>query len=179
MAAGHILKHFAPNRKVDADLKRKHRKWPLGTVVLVKTPKGYFNGRIFKHWRIDENQHGATVEFPHIVDMGDANGARFCHEVPFRSMKPVRMVVLAEKLFKRLERLTEINSHGECYRAAARALGLNKLVAQFARINREQARIGCLHPSLYSERRKAYEQLLDESSYRLSDAQYKKLYMCF
>jgi hypothetical protein len=179
MAAGHILRHFAPNRKVDADLKRKHRKWPLGTGVLVKTPMGYVPGRINKHWRIDESQHGASVEFPFLVDMGDANGARFCHEIPFRSMKPVRMVVLAEKLFKRLEQLTEINSHGECYRSAARALGLHKLAAQFERINRAHDRIGYLHPTLYGERRKAYEQLLDDASYRLSDEQYKKLYRCF
>jgi hypothetical protein len=179
MAAGHILTHFAPNRKVDADLTRKHRKWPLGTPVLVKTPQGYLQGRIFKHWRIDENRHGASVEFPAVVDMGDANGARVCHEVPFRSMKPVRKVVLAEKLFARLERLTDINNHSESLLAAARALGLKKLVAQFERINRAAFAIGYLHPALYSQRRKAYEQLLGDANRRLSKEQYDKLYQCF
>jgi hypothetical protein len=68
---------------------RKHRKWPLGTEVLVKTPAGYMKGKIHKHWGITEAEHGASVEFPIIVDMGDANGARFSHIIPFRSMKPV------------------------------------------------------------------------------------------
>jgi hypothetical protein len=89
MTAGHILKHYAPGRRVKADLRRKHRKWPLGTNVMVQTREGYLRGRIHKHWRIDETRHGASVEFPFCVDMGDANGSRYCHEFPFRSMKPV------------------------------------------------------------------------------------------
>ncbi|WP_157649552.1 hypothetical protein [Burkholderia ubonensis] len=89
MAAGHIVSHHAPTAKVSADMSRKHRKWPLGTQVLVKTPAGYLLGKVCKHWRIDEVEHGASVEFPDVVDMGDANGSRFSHVIPFRSMKPV------------------------------------------------------------------------------------------
>jgi len=179
MAAGHILKHSAPNRKVDADFARKHRKWPLGMTVMVKTPAGYQQGRIFKHWRIDENEHGASVEFPSVVDMGDANGVRYCHEIPFRCMKPVRKVVLDDKLFNRLERLTEVNDHSQSLLVAARALGLMRLVAQFERINRAAHGVGYLHPALYSERRKAYTQLMASAIRQLSKEQYDKLYMCF
>ncbi|MEX3983854.1 hypothetical protein AB4Y45_33250 [Paraburkholderia sp. EG287A] len=68
---------------------RKHRKWPLGTAVLVKTPAGYLLGKVHKHWRITEVEHGATVEFPCVVDMGDANGSRTSHIIAFRNMKPV------------------------------------------------------------------------------------------
>lgn len=89
MTAGHILSHYALGRRVNAEFRRKHRKWPLGLNVMVKTPQGYLRGRICKHWRPDENQHGASVEFPAPISMGDANGTRYCHEIPFRSMKPV------------------------------------------------------------------------------------------
>lgn len=91
MAAGHIVSRRSHlDRKTEADFRRKHRKWPLGTYVMVKTPEGYLRGRVFKHWRRDEVPHGATVEFPFPVDMGDANGERFGHVIPFRSMKPVQ-----------------------------------------------------------------------------------------
>jgi hypothetical protein len=179
MTAGHILSHFALGRKVNADFNRKHRKWPLGMPVLVKTPAGYLRGRIFKHWRIDENEHGASVEFPGIVDMGDANGARYCHEIPFRCMKPVKVSELSDSLFKRLKSRAEFNSHGECYQAAARALGLPRLVAEFGRINREHARLGYLPEPLYSKRYELYTKLLTEARLRLSEAQYNTLYMCF
>jgi len=89
MAAGHIVFHNTLTSRNAADLRRKHRKWPLGTRVMVKTPEGYLAGRLFKHWRVDEVPHGATIEFDQLVNMGDANGARFCHVIPFRSLKPV------------------------------------------------------------------------------------------
>lgn len=90
MAAGHVLSLGNYNRKLAADLRRKHHKWPLGTQVLVKTADGYLRGRVFKHWRKDEVAHGASVEFPFVVDMGDANGERICHVIPFRSLKRVQ-----------------------------------------------------------------------------------------
>lgn len=90
MSAGHLTERQSHwNRAVASDLDRKHRKWPLGTPVAVKTPAGYLRGRVVKHWRKGEVQHGASVEFPQIVDMEDANGARYCHVIPFRSMKPI------------------------------------------------------------------------------------------
>jgi hypothetical protein len=89
MAAGHIRFRLTPNARVSSDFLRKHRKWPLGTVVMVKTPQGYLQGKVHKHWRIDEVEHGASVEFSQLVDLGDANGARFSHVIPFRNMKPV------------------------------------------------------------------------------------------
>ena len=89
MSAGHIKYRHAANGKSSSHMLRKHRKWPLGTEVLVKTPAGYLKGKIHKHWRITEAEHGASVEFPIIVDMGDANGARFSHIIPFRNMKPI------------------------------------------------------------------------------------------
>jgi hypothetical protein len=70
-------------------MKRRHRKWPLGMGVRTKTPAGYLQGRIFKHWRKGEVPHGATVEFAEPVDLGNGNGARHCHEIPFRAMRPV------------------------------------------------------------------------------------------
>ena len=179
MAAGHIRSNIGLGRKDQADFKRKHRKWPLGTAVMVQTPAGYLRGRIFKHWRINENHHGATVEFPEVVDMGDANGTRYCHVIPFRSMRPVTSDVIGEKLFKRLRSLTELNLHGECYATAARALGLSKLVEQFERISRDRERVGHLSFDLYAEQHRAYENLLAEAKQRLSAAQYAQLYLCF
>lgn len=91
MSAGHLTEEQARwNRAVKADMHRRHRKWPLGTEVRTKTPVGYLQGKVFKHWRKGEVPHGATVEFSVLVDMGDGNGARFCHEIPFRAMCPVR-----------------------------------------------------------------------------------------
>lgn len=88
MSAGHLAPRYSLlNRAVRQDMTRRHRKWPLGTVVSVLTPQGYLVGRVFKHWRKDEVAHGATVDFPYCVDMGDANGLRFCHVIPFRSMR--------------------------------------------------------------------------------------------
>lgn len=77
------------SRKVAADLRRKHRKWPLGTVVWVRTPHGMLRGMLVKHWRKGEVADGASVEFQVLVDMGDLNGPRFSHVIPFRSMRPV------------------------------------------------------------------------------------------
>ncbi|WP_454727743.1 MULTISPECIES: hypothetical protein [Cupriavidus] len=91
MSAGHLTpKQSHWNGAVAADMKRRHRKWPLGTVVHIKTPAGYLQGKVFKHWCKGEVAHGATVEFPSLVDKGDGNGARYCHEIPFRSMRLVR-----------------------------------------------------------------------------------------
>lgn len=89
MSAGHLTavqSHW--NHAVTADMDRRHRKWPLGTAIQTNTPAGYLAGRIVKHWRKGEVAHGATVEFPMLVDMGDANGARYAHVIPFRSMRP-------------------------------------------------------------------------------------------
>jgi len=110
-------------RKVSADFKRKHRKWPLGTTVMVMTPAGYLRGRISKHWRRTENHHGATVEFPEVVDMGDANGARYCHVIPFRSMKPVPVTGVTKKLLKHFKSLIELTCMASATRRLRRRLG--------------------------------------------------------
>jgi hypothetical protein len=89
MSAGHIQYRHVPNAKDSAHMLGKHRKWPLGTEVMVLTPQGYLKGNLHKHWRITEAQASATVEFPCVVDMGDANGRRTSHLIPFRNMKPV------------------------------------------------------------------------------------------
>jgi len=90
MSAGHLTpKQSRWNRAVSMDMKRRHRKWPLGTVVHIKTPAGYLQGKVCKHWRKGEVPHGASVEFPEPIDMGDGNGRRFSHVVPFRAMRPV------------------------------------------------------------------------------------------
>ncbi|WP_432262765.1 hypothetical protein [Cupriavidus sp. TMH.W2] len=91
MSAGHLTAQQSRwNRAVGADMARRHRKWPLGTVVHTKTPAGYLRGRIIKHWRKGEVPHGTSVEFPEAIDLGDGNGTRFCHEIPFRSLRPER-----------------------------------------------------------------------------------------
>lgn len=75
-------------RREHADMLRKHRKWPLGQRVATLTPQGYLVGKINKH---DRHYGGCcAVDFaPNTVDMGDANGARFCHVIPFRNLKKV------------------------------------------------------------------------------------------
>lgn len=89
MAAGHITRHTASSRIVKADMRRKHARFPLGMRVLVKTPEGYMKGKVSKHWRPDEYRHGCSIEFPFPISMGDANGKRYSHVIPFRSVKPI------------------------------------------------------------------------------------------
>jgi len=86
---------------------------------------------------------------------------------------------LADKLFSRLRSLKANNLHGECYQAAAQALGLSELAQQFERINGIQDREGHLPHDVYHERHRAYQQLLQSARSRLSIEQYNKLYMCF
>lgn len=90
-----VTGHIPWNRRVAADLDRKHRKWPLGTVVMVKTPAGYLRGVVHKHWRKGERADGASVEFASCVDMGDGNESRFSHVIAFRSMRPIGAEVAA------------------------------------------------------------------------------------
>ncbi|CAE6821604.1 hypothetical protein R70006_06227 [Paraburkholderia domus] len=76
------------NRRIAADMKRKHRKWPLGTPVWVKTPQGYLPGRVHKHWMKGERGDVASIDFGGVlVDMGNANGTRLSHDIPVRSLK--------------------------------------------------------------------------------------------
>lgn len=64
----------------------RHCKWPLGLDVFVLTPQGYRAGRIHRHTK--ERPNVCDVCFAEVVDMGDANGVRYCHPVAFRNIKP-------------------------------------------------------------------------------------------
>ena len=79
------------SRRTAAEFKTRHRKWPLGTAVFATTPAGRIRGRVHKHWRLEEVAAGCSIDFsgyqPEPVDFGDANGARWSHIVPFRSLK--------------------------------------------------------------------------------------------
>lgn len=78
------------NRRNRIQFERKHRKWPLGTVVQVKTKLGYLTGRVFKHWRFEEVPHGCSVEFDQPIDLGRPAGYKtYCHILPFRSLRKV------------------------------------------------------------------------------------------
>jgi hypothetical protein len=93
MNAGHLLPHQSRrNRRTDAEMRTRHRKWPLGTKVCTLTPAGYLEGRVFKHWQKGEVAAGCSVEFPVCVDMEDANGARFCHVISFRNLRKTSRV---------------------------------------------------------------------------------------
>lgn len=73
------------NRLERIQFARKHKKWPLGMIVKVKTRLGYMTGRVFKHWRASEVPHGCSVEFDKPVDLGRTQGSEtFCHILPFR-----------------------------------------------------------------------------------------------
>lgn len=63
----------------------RHCKWSLGTRVATLTPEGYLEGKICRHEK--HRKHGCDIEFSSVVDMGTANGARFCHFIPFRSLR--------------------------------------------------------------------------------------------
>lgn len=69
-----------------AHMRAKHLRWPLSTEVLANTPAGVLPGKVFKHWRRGEVAHGCSILFPICVDMGDANGSRFAHNIPFRNL---------------------------------------------------------------------------------------------
>lgn len=87
MSAPH--KHWPLNAKLNADITRRHRRWPLGTLVATLTPHGYLIGNVFKHWRKGERKEGCSVLFSQVVDMGDANGRRDCHVIPFRNLRKI------------------------------------------------------------------------------------------
>lgn len=72
-----------------AEITKRHRKWPLGTVVMVKTPNGGLLGHVSRHMRQEGTRAHADVTFLHPVDMGTANGKRYSHPIPFRCMKKV------------------------------------------------------------------------------------------
>lgn len=75
----------------------RHCKWPLGTQVLVRTPQGYLRGTINRHQTAVRCRHGCDVAFEEIVDLGDGNGARYCHHIPFRSMRRVNPLTVRPK----------------------------------------------------------------------------------
>jgi len=77
------------SKREHAHMRGKHRRWPLGTPVMANTPVGLLRGRVFKHWRSDVAPHGCSVEFDRVVDLGDANGGRYCHVIPFRNLRPL------------------------------------------------------------------------------------------
>lgn len=66
---------------------RRHAKWPLSMEVAVKTPQGYFIGKVNGHLR--DRKHSCYVDFtPHLVDF-DGYGLRHSAIIPFRNMKKV------------------------------------------------------------------------------------------
>jgi hypothetical protein len=77
------------NRKDAAQFKRKHRRWPLGLRVAVKTRVGYIEGRVFKHWRLAEVPHGCSVIFDTPYDLTGCGYKTFAHILPFRSLRPI------------------------------------------------------------------------------------------
>lgn len=76
----------------------RHCKWPLSTVVWVLTPDGYVEGSINRHEKDHPNR--CDVAFHKTVDMGDANGRRYCHAIPFRNIRPVDRVKLSMPWYK-------------------------------------------------------------------------------
>lgn len=82
-------KHWPLNAKLNAEITRKHRDWPIGTTVSTLTPQGYLSGHVSKHWRKSEYPHGCSIDFGQIVDMGDANSPRYCHVIPFRNLRKI------------------------------------------------------------------------------------------
>lgn len=88
-----FIRRIPSRRQTAAEMKTRHRKWPLGTEVIANTPIGRLPGRVHKHWRLEEVAAGCSIEFfgymPEPVDLGDANGARWCHVISFRNLKRV------------------------------------------------------------------------------------------
>lgn len=78
------------SRRELAHMEMKHRRWPLGTRVIANTPIGRLPGQVNKHWRSTECPGGCCIEFSEVVDLGDANGPRYCHRIAFRNLKPVK-----------------------------------------------------------------------------------------
>jgi hypothetical protein len=74
-------------KKEYAEMRKRHRKWPLGTVVIVDTPTGKRMASISRHMRQEGNRAQADVTFPECIDLGTANGYRLSHPIPFRCMK--------------------------------------------------------------------------------------------
>lgn len=89
MSAGHLLPHQSRrNQKTKAEMRTRHRKWPLGKVVMTLTPQGYLMGRVHKHWGLYEYGAACSIDFDQSVDMGNANGSRLSHVIPFRNLRP-------------------------------------------------------------------------------------------
>jgi hypothetical protein len=86
---------------------------------------------------------------------------------------------LSEKFFARMRSLKANNNHGDAYEEASQVLGQPELRDQFARLNREQARLGHLPHHLCNERHRVYDQLMAVAKRQLSQAQYDRFYLCF
>jgi hypothetical protein len=92
------FKNFYKEMRKGDGMRAKHRKWPLTTPVMVKTPQGYLLGKVMKHISPREGSHAGRnrykyrcyVDFrPALVDM-DGYGLRFSAIVPFRSIRKVK-----------------------------------------------------------------------------------------
>ena len=75
-----------------AHMQGKHMRWPLGTWVIANTNIGRIWGKVSKHWRSTEYPHKCSIDFEMPINLGDANGSRFSHVLPFRSLKMYRIV---------------------------------------------------------------------------------------
>lgn len=76
------------NRRIFADMMRRHLKWPLSMIVSAKTPQGYFTGKISGHLRDYPNK--CSVDFtPNLVDFDGDGHMRSSAPIPFRNLKKV------------------------------------------------------------------------------------------
>lgn len=83
----HARNHGTQDRRVFAAMMRKHLKWPLSMQVAVKTPQGYFFGKISGH--ISHRPHSCYVDFsPNLVSF-DGYSPRLSAIVPFRNIKKI------------------------------------------------------------------------------------------
>lgn len=87
----------------DVSITRRHREWPLGTKVIVNMtglqarvkpgtdPRGMLAGPRALHGRVVRHIRGkdqaCDIEFAVPIDIGNANGLRYCHVLSLSRLK--------------------------------------------------------------------------------------------
>lgn len=80
---------------------------------------------------------------------------------------------------REIRSMVQLNDHGQAYQFASNKLGLDKLAASFAEINRKHVLLGYLSHDLYVKRFELYREMMDSARNLLDQKTFAKFYMCF
>lgn len=76
-------------RKVHADMMRRHLKWPLGMRVAFLSPIGYVQGKIVGHLRQNPGKCIVAFDNDQQIDVDGIGCPRSSGNIPFRNLKKI------------------------------------------------------------------------------------------